>query len=86
MPATATTIERITGKLSDQPLLFQYTIKLVLLVAFLELILYRLVSRLGMHSQQAGGRSSVDHPDLYGSDRSRPVAAERRGHSIVPWA
>ena len=48
MPATATTIERITGKLSDQPLLFQYTIKLVLLVAFLELILYRLVSRLGM--------------------------------------
>ena len=49
MPATATTIERITGKVSDQPLLFQYTIKLVLLVAFLELILYRLVSRLGMH-------------------------------------
>ena len=49
MPATAATIERITGKLSDQPLLFQYTIKLVLLVAFLELILYRLVSRLGMH-------------------------------------
>ena len=49
MAATATTIERITGKLSDQPLLFQYTIKLVLLVAFLELILYRLVSRLGMH-------------------------------------
>lgn len=42
-------MERITGKLSDQPLLFQYTIKLVLLVAFLELILYRLVSRLGMH-------------------------------------
>lgn len=49
MLAPTTTIERITGKLSDQPLLFQYTIKLVLLVAFLELILYRLVSRLGMH-------------------------------------
>lgn len=46
---TSTTIERVTGKLSDQPLLFQYTVKLVLLVAFLELILYRLVSRLGMH-------------------------------------
>lgn len=44
-----TTIERMTGKLSDQPLLFQYTVKLVLLVSFLELILYRLVSRLGMH-------------------------------------
>jgi len=42
-------IERVTGKLADQPLLFQYTIKLVLLVSFLELILYRLVSRLGMH-------------------------------------
>ena len=42
-------MERITGKLSDQPLLFQYTVKLVLLVAFLELVLYRLVSRLGMH-------------------------------------
>jgi len=47
--APTTTMERLTGKLSDQPLLFQYTIKLVLLVAFLELILYRLVSRLGMH-------------------------------------
>jgi hypothetical protein len=47
--APGTAIERMTGKLNDQPLLFQYTIKLVLLVAFLELILYRLVSRLGMH-------------------------------------
>jgi hypothetical protein len=51
------TIERVTGKLSDQPLLFQYTIKLVLLVAFLELILYRLVSRLGMHLSKL----AVDH-------------------------
>jgi hypothetical protein len=51
------TMERITGKLSDQPLLFQYTIKLVLLVAFLELILYRLVSRLGMHLSKL----AVDH-------------------------
>ena len=50
-------MERITGKLSDQPLLFQYTIKLVLLVAFLELILYRLVSRLGMHLSKL----AVDH-------------------------
>ena len=50
-------MERITGRLSDQPLLFQYTIKLVLLVAFLELILYRLVSRLGMHLSKL----AVDH-------------------------
>lgn len=49
MQAPTTGIERLTGKLSEQPLLFQYTVKLVLLVAFLELILYRLVSRLGMH-------------------------------------
>ena len=49
MLAAGATMERMTGKLSDQPLLFQYTVKLVLLVAFLELILYRLVSRLGMH-------------------------------------
>jgi hypothetical protein len=41
--------ERVTGKIGDQTLLFQYTIKLVLLVAFSELILYRLISRLGMH-------------------------------------
>ena len=47
--ATNTTIDRITGKISDQSLLFQYTIKLVLIVSFSELILYRLVSRLGMH-------------------------------------
>ena len=43
------TIDRITGKISDQSLLFQYTVKLVLIVSFSELILYRLVSRLGMH-------------------------------------
>ena len=49
MIATNPTIDRITGKISDQSLLFQYTVKLVLIVSFSELILYRLVSRLGMH-------------------------------------
>src|SRR5207237_10704491 len=49
MIAMNPTIDRITGKISDQSLLFQYTIKLVLIVSFSELILYRLVSRLGMH-------------------------------------
>ncbi len=57
MLSPAATMERVTGKLSDQPLLFQYTIKLVLLVAFLELVLYRLVSRLGMHLSKL----AVDH-------------------------
>ena len=49
MTALTAVSERVTGKLGDQTLLFQYTIKLVLLVSFLELVLYRLVSRLGMH-------------------------------------
>src|SRR5262245_34930684 len=43
------TFDRITGKISDQSLLFQYTVKLILIVSFSELILYRLLSRLGMH-------------------------------------
>lgn len=33
----------------EQGLLFEYTVKLLLLAGFLELVLYRLVSRLGMH-------------------------------------
>lgn len=37
------------GRLEEQGLLFDYTVKLLLLAALLELILYRLVSRLGMH-------------------------------------
>lgn len=37
------------GRVEDQGLLFEYTIKLVLLAGFFELVLYRLVSRLGMH-------------------------------------
>ncbi len=44
-----TTVERWTGKVEDQGLLFEYTIKLVLFVGIFELLLYRLVSRLGMH-------------------------------------
>ena len=49
MIAANPTMDRITGKINDQSLLFQYTVKLVLIVSFSELILYRLVSRLGMH-------------------------------------
>lgn len=49
MSAANAIIERMTGRINDQSLLFQYTIKLVLIVSFSELILYRLVSRLGMH-------------------------------------
>lgn len=49
MSAVAATVERSTGRVEDQGLLFEYTIKLVLFVGFFELVLYRLVSRLGMH-------------------------------------
>ena len=41
--------DRLTGKIGDFGPLFEYAIKLVLLASFLELVLYRLVSRLGMH-------------------------------------
>ena len=38
-----------TEKTGDQNLLFEYSLKCLLIAAFLELLLYRLVSRLGMH-------------------------------------
>jgi len=50
--------ERMTGKVSGFGPLFEYTVKLVLLTSFLELILYRLISRLGMHLS----KMAVDHP------------------------
>lgn len=37
------------GRAEDQSLLFEYALKFLLVAAFLELLLYRLVSRLGMH-------------------------------------
>ena len=54
----ATLSERVTGKVSDFGPLFEYTVKLVLLTSFLELVLYRLVSRLGMHLSKL----AADHP------------------------
>ncbi len=50
--------ERVIGKISDFGPLFEYTVKLVLLTAFLELVLYRLASRLGMHLS----KMAADHP------------------------
>lgn len=41
--------DRLGGKIGVFGPLFEYTIKLALLASFLELVLYRLVSRLGMH-------------------------------------
>lgn len=42
-------MEKTAGRVEEQGLLFDTTIKVLLLAAFLELVLYRLVSRLGMH-------------------------------------
>jgi hypothetical protein len=55
---TAALSERVTGKVSDFGPLFEYAVKLVLLTAFLELVLYRLASRLGMHLS----KMAADHP------------------------
>jgi len=54
----ATRGERLTGRVSDFGPLFEYTVKLVLLASFLELVLYRLLSRLGMHLS----KMAADHP------------------------
>ena len=58
MIKAATMGERLTGKIGDFGPLFEYTVKLVLLTSFLELVLYRLVSRLGMHLS----KMAVAHP------------------------
>lgn len=58
MMKAATIGDRLTGKIGDFGLLFEYTIKLVLLASFLELVLYRLLSRLGMHVS----KMAVAHP------------------------
>ncbi len=50
--------ERLTGKISDFGPLFEYAVKLVLLTSFLELVLYRLLSRLGMHLSKL----AAEHP------------------------
>jgi hypothetical protein len=47
--ASATILEKGAGRVDEHGLLFEYTIKLLVLSAFFELVLYRLVSRLGMH-------------------------------------
>src|SRR2546423_15334389 len=41
-------VEKRGGVVEEQGMLFEYTVKLLLLTGFLELILYRLVSRLAL--------------------------------------
>ncbi len=51
--------ERLAGRVGDFGLLFEYAVKLVLLTSFLELVLYRLISRLGMHVSKM---AATTHP------------------------
>lgn len=47
--ASGAVLEKGAGRVDEHGMLFEYTLKLLLLAAFFELVLYRLVSRLGMH-------------------------------------
>jgi hypothetical protein len=44
-----TVVEKSAGRVEEQGLLFDYTVKALFVAGFFELILYRLISRLGMH-------------------------------------
>ncbi|MEC4673706.1 MAG: hypothetical protein VST68_05920 [Nitrospirota bacterium] len=47
------------GRTESQGLLFEYALKFLLMSAFLELVLYRLVSRLGMHLSKLAEKSEA---------------------------
>ncbi len=49
---------RVAAKVGDWGPLFEYALKLTLLASFLELVLYRLASRLGMHVS----KMAAEHP------------------------
>ena len=49
MVVGAEALDKAGGRVEEHGLLFEYTVKLLVLAAFLELVLYRLISRLGMH-------------------------------------
>lgn len=54
-----TTSGRQPGKADNPGMLFEYALKFLLLSAFLELILYRLASRLGMHMSKLAEKSEA---------------------------
>lgn len=47
--APVAVVDKGGGRVDEHGMLFEYTLKLLVLAAFFELVLYRLVSRLGMH-------------------------------------
>lgn len=54
--ATATAFEKGGGRVEELGLLFEYTLKFLILAGFLELVLYRLLSRLGMHLSKVAAK------------------------------
>ena len=56
---SATASGRQTGPSETLVVLFEYTLKFLLLSAFLELVLYRLASRLGMHMAKLAEKSEA---------------------------
>ena len=53
------TLERQSDKADNPGMLFEYALKFLLLSAFLELILHRLASRLGMHMSKLAEKSEA---------------------------
>ena len=53
------TLERQSDKADNPGMLFEYALKFLLLSAFLELVLYRLASRLGMHMSKLAEKSEA---------------------------
>ena len=54
--ASGAVLEKGAGRVDEHGMLFEYTLKLLLLAAFFELVLYRLVSRLGMHLSKVAAK------------------------------
>ena len=48
-----------SGRAGNPSLLFEYALKFLLISAFLELVLYRLASRLGMHMAKLAEKSEA---------------------------
>lgn len=65
MTAGAEALDRAGGRVDGHGLLFEYTVKLLLVAAFLELVLFRLMSRLGMHA------SKMADPDTWQAEAVR---------------
>jgi len=55
----AATSAKDSGRSGNPSLLFEYALKFLLISAFLELVLYRLASRMGMHMAKLAEKSEA---------------------------